>query len=458
MIHLMRIVVTILIVLALVAGGAWIVAGRAAGPGIEIRQPAKVLGVEGTLDVAIDAPRGELTHLEIALEQQGKRTPLASFGDSSATLTQEGTDRVRVMRAIGRGSVPGLRSGPARIVVVAARPVLYGLRTAESTVARDVAVRLEPPRVSVVSMHHFVNHGGAELVVYRVSPSDVASGVRVGDVEYPGYAASGAAALAEKTVADPSVRVAFFALLHDQDVQTPMHLFARDEAGNTARAEFEHRVFPKPFRRSRIDVDDRFLGRVVPAILERTPDLKAEGDDLAKFLVINGELRRWNAETIAKLADQTAAEPLWSGPFQQLGNSAVQSAFADHRTYFYQGREVDQQIHLGFDLAVTANVPIAAANRGKVIFAGDLGIYGNCVILDHGLGVQSLYAHLSSIDTTTGQMVDKGQPLGRSGMTGLAGGDHLHYTMLLGGRAINPVEWWDPHWIEDRVLRKLREL
>lgn len=454
----MRIVVSILLVLALVVAGAWILAGRAAAPRIDIRQPAKVLGIDGTLDVAIDTPRGELTRLEMALEQQGKRTPLGSLGDSAATLTQEGTDRVRVMRAIGRSSVPGLQSGPARIVVTAARPVLYGLRTAQSTATRDIAVRLEPPRVSVVSTHHFVNHGGAEMVVYRVSPPDVASGVRVGDVEYPGYPASGAGALAGKTVADPALRVAFFALLYDQDRDAPIHLFARDEAGNAARADFEHRVFPKPFRRSRIDLDDSFLRRVVPGILERTRDLKAEGDDLAKFLVINGELRRRNAETIAKVADQTAAEALWSGPFQQLGNSAVQAAFADHRTYFYQGREVDQQVHLGFDLAVTANVPVVAANRGKVIFADDLGIYGNCVIVDHGMGVQSLYAHLSSIDTAPGQTVDKGQTLGRSGMTGLAGGDHLHYTMLLQGRAVNPVEWWDSHWIEDRVLRKLRDL
>jgi murein DD-endopeptidase MepM/ murein hydrolase activator NlpD len=93
-----------------------------------------------------------------------------------------------------------------------------------------------------------------------------------------------------------------------------------------------------------------------------------------------------------------------------------------------------------------------------VIFADYLGIYGNCVILDHGLGVQTLYAHLSAFETAAGQAVEKGQAIGRSGMTGLAGGDHLHFTQLVHGRAVNPVEWWDPHWIEDRVLRKLREL
>lgn len=454
----MRFVAGFLVLVLLLAGGAWIVAGRMSGPAIDIRQPSKLIGSRSALDVNVDAPRGELSRLEIALEQGGARTVLGSLGGTEATLTQEGPNRVRVQRVIDRTSVKGLKPGPARIVVVASRPVLFGLRTAESIAARDITVRLDPPRVSVVSMHHHINHGGSEMVVYRVSPPDVSSGVRVGDLEYPGYPASGAGGLVGKTISDPALRIAFFALLHDQDLKTPIHVFARDEAGNAARADFDHRVFPKPFRRSRIELDDGFLGRIVPAILERTPDLKTEGNDLARFLSINGELRRRNADAITKLANGTAPEALWRGAFQQLGNSQVEASFADHRTYFYQGREVDRQVHLGFDLAVTANVPVLAANSGKVIFADYLGIYGNCVIVDHGLGVQTLYAHLSSFETAAGQTVEKGQALGRSGMTGLAGGDHLHFTQLVHGRPVNPVEWWDSHWIEDRVLRKLREL
>ena len=147
----------------------------------------------------------------------------------------------------------------------------------------------------------------------------------------------------------------------------------------------------------------------------------------------------------------------WTEAFAQLGNTQVESRFADHRTYLYEGKEVDQQTHLGFDLASTAQAPVTAANRGVVVHAAYLGIYGNCVIVDHGLGVQSLYAHLSSLDVKEGDTVDKGQTLGRSGTTGLAGGDHLHFTMLVGGVQVNPVEWWDGHWMEDRVFRKIRE-
>jgi murein DD-endopeptidase MepM/ murein hydrolase activator NlpD len=148
---------------------------------------------------------------------------------------------------------------------------------------------------------------------------------------------------------------------------------------------------------------------------------------------------------------------LWKGPFIPLGNAKVESKFADHRTYYYEKKEVDQQVHLGFDLAVTKQIPVLAGNDGKIVYADYLGIYGNCVIIDHGMGVQSLYGHLSSIGVKPGDTVTRGQQIGRSGMTGLAAGDHLHFSILLQGNPVNPVEWWDPHWIEDRVMRKLRE-
>jgi len=204
-------------------------------------------------------------------------------------------------------------------------------------------------------------------------------------------------------------------------------------------------------------LDDAFLGKVVPEILAATPDAPDNGSLLQNYLWINRELRKKNNATIQALLAQTSPDLLWGGAvFHAFANTKAEAAFADFRTYVYQGREVDKQVHLGFDLASFANTPVVAANRGKVLFAAELGIYGNCVILDHGMGVQSLYGHLSSIAVKVGDIVEKGQELGRSGMTGLAGGDHLHFTMLVGGQMVNPIEWWDEHWIQDRILRKLK--
>jgi murein DD-endopeptidase MepM/ murein hydrolase activator NlpD len=453
----MRFLFGLVLVLLLAAGGAFLYAGRMPGPAIEITKPDKLVGLATPLEVRVQAPGAQFEQLEIAFEQNGKQVPLFSLADpKGAQLLQDGADRVVITREIGKQAVPELQSGNAKVIVNASRKVIYGMRTVHSSAAKDFRVRLERPRVSVISTHHYINHGGAEVVVYRATPEDVASGVVVGEVEYPGYPASGITVDGVK-VADPAVRVAFFALLHDQDLKTPIRLFARDEAGNTARADFDFRVFPKPFKKSKIQLDDRFLDRVVPAILEGTSEVKPDGDTLAKFLVVNGELRRKNNDKIASFAGQTKPELLWRGVvFHPFSNTAVESAFADHRTYIYKGKEVDQQVHLGFDLASFTGTSIVSANRGVVVFAEELGIYGNCVIIDHGMGVQSLYAHLSSMDVKAGQTVDKEQQLGRSGMTGMAGGDHLHFTMLVNGKMVNPVEWWDSHWIEDRILRKFK--
>ena len=440
----------VLLVLAF-AGAVFYVSSRETVPLVTIEQPDRVIGQTGTLAITAQAPGAKFSQLTITLEQNGQTTPLFTLGGTVEHATISG-NTLRVSQPLGKQSVPALRAGTARITVSATRASFLNLRTLTTTATKDVQVRLDPPRISIVSTHHYVNRGGSEMVVYRATPPDVASGVRVGDVEYPGFAIG----------SDPSVKAAFFALLYDQPMNAKIVAFAHDEAGNEATASFMDNVFDKPQKKSRIEIDDRFMNRVVPEIIEHSPELKiavpSPGEDMVPaFVKVNGELRRMNAEKIEALARQTSPTKLWDGPFVPLGNSKVEAAFADHRTYLHNGREIDRQVHLGFDLAVTAHVPILAANAGTVLNASWLGIYGNCVIIDHGMGVQSLYGHLSAFEVKVGDKVTRGQIIGRSGMTGMAGGDHLHFTMLVNGRMVNPVEWWDPHWIADRVTRKLTE-
>jgi murein DD-endopeptidase MepM/ murein hydrolase activator NlpD len=446
--------VTILVALALVAGGVYWFAGRSAPPTIEIAQPAKLVGPKGQVEVRVTAPQGKLTRFVVTVEQDGKPLQSYTLSDEKGPVTRE-ADQVRYSRSIGKKDLPDLKAGPARVVVRASRPVLFGLREVESSAVHEFEVRLTPPTVGPASSHHYINLGGSEMIVYRVSADAAESGVRVGETEYPGYPASGAGV----ANAGADLRVAFFALMWNQDANTPIALYARDAVGNEARATFDYRVFPKKFRKSTIPIDDRFLQKVVPIIVQNSPDLKpANGSDYeATFVQINRELRAANNAKIAQLAKDTAPEILWRGEFKQLVNTAVEAGFADQRTYTYQGREIDQQVHLGFDLASLSAAPVQASNRGKVVFAGWLGIYGNCVILDHGMGLQSLYAHLSAIDVKVGDIVDLGARLGRTGATGLAAGDHLHFTMLLHGVAVTPVDWWSKKWVEDRVARKIQE-
>ena len=448
---LLAIVVGILMAAALV----WFLAGRAAGPSIALEAPVAVVGTRTPLKMDVFAPDGALSALTVSIEQNGEAHALGTMAAPQALTLAPAADKVTVTGTIGRESAPALRSGAATIVVHATRPVLFGLREVTSTLRRDVQVRLTPPTLAVLSQFHFINQGGAEVVVYQVNPADVESGVRVGETEYPGLPTAGAGI----ANAAPGLRVDFFPFTHDRAPNTPVSLWARDEAGNTGQAGLDSRVTVKQFRKSTIPLDDGFLQKVVPAILQATPDLRVDdpNDLLASYLVINRELRKQNNETIRQIGlTKSAREILWRGPFRQMMNSAVEAGFADDRTYVYQGKPVDRQTHLGFDLASTQHAPILAANRGVVVYAGYLGIYGNCVIVDHGMGLQTLYAHLSSIGVQEGQAVEMNAELGRSGQTGLAGGDHLHFTTVLHGEFVTPVDWWSAQWIEDRVMRKLR--
>lgn len=469
MVSMLRWLGSAIFLVAALAGGAYLAAGRTVPAILTIDQPTGPIGQAGTLQVTAQAPNVALATLEGTIAQNGRVFPLFNQTDAEAhTLSGAEAERVdadhlKVTRAIGKASVPELQAGPATITITATRRSFLQLREIRSSASRDVQVSLEPPRLAVLSTTHYVNHGGSEMVVYLATPADAESGVRVGTIEYRGYPAAAAGI----PNADPALRVAFFGLLVEQSADTPIVAFARDAAGNEATAPFVDRVFEKAFRKSRIPVDDRFFNRAVPPILEHSPGVTIStgsyradnpNDPLAAFLKVNGDVRQMNARTIIEVTSASAAQKLWSEPFVQLGNSQVEAAFADARTYVYNGKDVDQQTHLGFDLAVTSHVPVLSANAGRVLYADWLGIYGNCVIVDHGLGVASLYGHLSSLNVKVGDSVTRGQELGRSGTTGLAAGDHLHFTMLVGGRAVNPVEWWDAHWIQDRVLRKLAEV
>ena len=342
--------------------------------------------------------------------------------------------------------VEGLAEGEAELVLVSERPRSPLRRPDPIQEISSVPVRLVPPSLSVLSDLIYVAQGGSEAVVYRVGETSVRDGVRAGDSWFPGYPLPGGGA---------DERLALFAVPYDLSDSDQIRLVAEDELGNRAESAFLDRFFAKPLKTSQIRLDDRFLQKVVPEIAGRTPQITAGDDLLATYLEINGDLRRINAEELQQLAARSEPRFLWRDVFLQQPNTQVMDQFAARRTYTYDGKTVDTQDHLGFDLASVRRAPVLASNDGKVVMARYFGIYGNTVVLDHGFGLMTLYAHLSSIDVDEGQSVERGATVGRSGETGLAGGDHLHFSVLLQGLPVNPIEWLDRKWITDRLALKL---
>ena len=359
----------------------------------------------------------------------------------------ERTERDEVRADVGRETVPDLRPGEAMLRVTAGRAPTWLLRPDPVVREMRLPVQLVPPELSVLSTQNYATQGGAGVVVYRVGDTSVRDGVQAGDWFFPGAPLPGSG-----TTGD---RFCLFGVPWDLDDGSGVSLIAEDAVANRAALAFVERFFPKPPARDRIGLSDSFMSRVVPEILRRNPELSDRGDLLENYLQVNGELRRRNAEELVALARGSAPEFLWTEPFLSLPNAKVMSAFADQRTYLYGGRVVDEQTHLGYDLASVARAPVPAANRGVVVMARYFGIYGNTVVVDHGHGLMSLYSHLSSFLVVEGQQVERGAVLGTTGATGLAGGDHLHFTTLVGGLPVNPTQWWDASWIRDRVARKL---
>ncbi len=366
----------------------------------------------------------------------------------------------RVAVEVGSETVPQLKAGEATVRVTAERAATW-LRHPDPVVRElKLPVRLTPPQVKISSSQIYLAQGGSSVVVYQVGETAARDGVRVaggqaegpaggGQVEqlwFSGYPLPGGEA---------QDRFALFGAPHDLEDASEIRLQVADELGNELEVAFLDKYLRKPLSTDTIRLSDRFMAKVVPEIIARSPGIEDQGALLASYLAINRDLRRINTEKLLELAARSTPRFLWNQPFRQLPNTQSMASFADRRTYLYDGREVDQQDHLGFDLASVRRAPVLAANRGIVLMAEYFGIYGNTVVLDHGYGLMSLYAHLSSLDVQPDQEVARGETLGATGETGLAGGDHLHFSMLLHGLQVNPLEWWDPLWIENRVAGKL---
>jgi len=302
-----------------------------------------------------------------------------------------------------------------------------------------------PPAIRAISRLHYFNVGGTGLVVYQTSSDAIESGIFVNDLFFPGFPINKSP--------QEGVYVCYFAIPYKINVHPDIQLWAKDKAGNLSKGRFYYHIRNRSFRTERVNITDHFLKQILPYFSSYS--FEPGSSDINKFLKINRDLRKENNSSFLNLRTKTSPNQLWNGTWVRLKNTANMAGFADHRLYFYNGEKVDEQIHIGVDLASLANSEVQAANNGRVIFADCLGIYGLTVVLDHGQGLASVYSHLSKIDVVLNQDVIKEGTIGLTGQTGLAGGDHLHFGVMVNGVFVNPIEWWDPHWIQDNIKRKL---
>ncbi len=439
-------IVTVALLISIPAVWLAIIRMEGSAPALEIELESPFIGATQTVTVNVDDAGSGVRKVWMGLLVEGREVEVLQRSFPSAGFFAGGKEKsVQVKAPVSPQSL-GLADGKGVIRVVAWD---YSLRKwgkgNRVYLEKEIQIDTKAPSIDLISRSHNLTQGGSGAAIYRLSEDCPVSGVTVGDLFFPGYAGY---------FKDPSIHMALFALDFQQGKETRLAVAAEDFAGNRSTAGLAYHINTRSFRKDTINLSDTFFNAKMPDFERYFPE-SSGGSRADLFLKVNRELRLKDTEAIYQITQQTEKDILWDGPFLRLPRSANRARFADHRTYFYGGKEIDRQVHMGIDLASTAHSPVPAANRGKVAFTGDQGIYGNTIILDHGFGLFTLYSHLSQIDVAVGQMVNKGDSIGKTGLTGLAGGDHLHYATLIHQTYVNPVEWWDDAWIKNNISAKI---
>lgn len=416
-------------------------------PRLELLPEPVAIGMAMPVSATAVDGRSGVRRVWVGLTKDGKETVLFDQRYPGSALLGSGTQKKVTFAFTVKPKELGIADGPAvfrvRVRDFSWRGWFNGNKT---EVEREVVIDTLEPVIDVVSRAHYFTQGGAGAVIYRLSEPCPRSGVRVGEDFYPGFSG---------LFKDKTLYLAMMALNHQQGAGTAIAVQATDAAGNTGRAGFRHWIKSRQFRADRINLSDGFLDWKMP---EFQKDITADAQTpIDKFLQVNRKVRADNYLTLKSRILNPERRLLWNGAFLRLPNAANRASFADRREYHYRGKIVDHQVHMGIDLASLAHSPVPAANAGKVTLSENLGIYGRTVILDHGFGLFTMYAHLNSIDVAKGQMVSKGDIIGRTGTTGMAGGDHLHFAVMVHHTFVNPIEWWDGTWIQNNISAKIEQ-
>jgi murein DD-endopeptidase MepM/ murein hydrolase activator NlpD len=406
-------------------------------PTIKFGQDISAIGKQKKIEITFADQKSGLSGINIEIIQDNKSQVLAA-----ENIAARGNKQKVLSLNIDTAALK-LHDGPAQLKLTATD---YSLFKNQCILSRPVTIDTTPPQMYLLNPINNVNQGGTCFIAYRISKPAAVTGVYVNDYFSPGYTV---------LVDNKPTSMAYFAIPIDASkAKTNIKVFARDYAGNEVSVAIPCLIKEKKFRADKMNLSDSFLQQKMPEFEATVPALKGK-TQLDIFIYVNGQMRNDNFQTIQSVCRKSSPAKLWDGTFLRMQRAQPMALFGDKRTYMVGGKAVANSLHVGVDLASTVHAPIEAANNGIVAFAGPLGIYGNAVIIDHGQGLFSLYGHLSAINTTVGKNVKKEEIIGHSGVSGLAGGDHLHFSIIAGGQFVNPQEWWDPHWINDNVLKKM---
>ncbi|MCB0323706.1 MAG: M23 family metallopeptidase [Bdellovibrionales bacterium] len=364
------------------------------------------------------------------------------------------------------GKQSRLREGTMRVMVLAFDRAFWSNSAQSST---ELVVDFRAPDIEVVTQQHNAVRGGVELVFYKVAGEQNGySGVAVGPELFPGFTA---AKLDQEFAGLSDLRFALFAVPWQfDDREHVVKVVARDVVGNTSSASMYYRVRDRGYRQREVQLSESFLRSQVDPLYESyLRDLaRLQGSEAEKFVparTLDEVLGRTRillrdypplVETALKpLFHRTKPERFWSEPFNRVVGRRLPYDFGDTLLYRFGEVELGRLRQSGTSYRTAPNEQIRAANAGQVLYAGELGLRGKTLILDHGFGLMTLYSHLQSIECKVGDRVEPGAVIAVAGSSGWAGEPQTDLEFRLHGIPVRPEEWWDRNWLKGHIEDKI---
>ncbi|MEA1914441.1 MAG: M23 family metallopeptidase [Campylobacterota bacterium] len=315
----------------------------------------------------------------------------------------------------------------------------------------DINIDTIVPKAEVIANSYAIRRGGSAVVVVYVHDSNLKEA-------YISFNQK------KKFRLIPFYKENYFAALIGWDVNIEqferVNLVALDKAKNSIKIKVPLYIRELKHKRSKLNISDKFVDKASKVVLQHMHEPVPNNQSDA-FVKVNKDIRAQNVDFLRDIGltklNTDGIDDFKIKPFVRLKGSRQVGNYADRRDYSYDGKKIDEAWHLGIDWASVKHAKIYSSNAGEVIFQDYLGIYGNTIIIDHGLGMMSLYAHTSSSDIKVGHRVKAGQKIANTGATGAVFGDHLHFGILIQGIEVNPAEWMDKEWIKTRITNILAE-
>lgn len=441
-------ILLILFLLLLAAGGiAWYLFFEKELPQATIETDTYYFGKNSVFEIKAEDQKSGIKSINI-IAAQGDKNEVLYHKENPRTGYRSPVGPLKETAKIAIDTEKlGFSEGPLELILeVTDFSLQRWFQGNKTVVKKELIVDTQAPKIHILHTEQAVSSGGAGIAIYQLDDKETVTGVQL-----DGYFNRAYPVTPENT----NTYIAYYGIPYDSKNISELSITATDKAGNTTTVPMAVNLLVSNYQRDTINISDNFLNQKIPEFQQYYPEIP--GNMLEKYLYINNTIREKNAAIIKEVCQTSSPNKLWNGDFARMAGSK-RAGYADQRSYHYKGEVIDHQTHLGIDIASVRRDNVKAANSGIVVYADYLGIYGNMVIVDHGQGVFSLYSHLSQIDVTPGTQVTKGDLLGLTGTTGMAGGDHLHFSMLIHGLYVTPREWWDRNWVRLNIEEPIENL